>query len=124
MNATDEMACRKPECHNFGKPGLNIVGYGWFATKSGRRRRYRCKVCGQTLSTNTGTVYAGLRCSRREFDQVVSLRVEGMSISATGIVKLTKIRVVDPQGLGVDTRRDCHILGYRIRVDAQLDSAV
>ena len=80
------MACAKLGCDNFGKPGLNIVGHGSFATKSGRRRRYRCKVCGQTLSTHTGTVYAGLRCSRREFDQVASLRVEGMSISATARV--------------------------------------
>ena len=85
MNAIDEIACCNPGCDNFGKPGLNIVGHGWFATKSGRRRRYRCKVCGQTLSTNTGTAY-GLRCSRREFDQVASLRVEGVNISATARV--------------------------------------
>ena len=32
---------------------------------------------------NTGTAYSGLRCTRREFDQVASLRVEGVSISAT-----------------------------------------
>ena len=54
MNAIDERACGKPGCDNFGKPGLNIVGHGWFVTKSGRRRRYRCTVCGGTLSTNTG----------------------------------------------------------------------
>ena len=83
MNAIDERACGKPGCDNFGKPGLNIVGHGWFVTTSGRRRRYRCTVCGGTLSTNTGTAYRGLRCSRREFDQVASLRVEGVSISAT-----------------------------------------
>ncbi len=83
MNAIDGMACCKPGCDNVGKPGLNIVGHGWFATKSGRRRRYRCKVCGGTLSTNTGTAYSGLRCARREFDQVASLRVEGVSISGT-----------------------------------------
>ena len=59
MNAIDEMACAKLGCDNFGNPGLNIVGHGSFATKSGRRRRYRCKVCGQTLSTRTGTAYAG-----------------------------------------------------------------
>ena len=63
MNATDERACGKPGCDNFGKPGLNIVGHGWFVTKSGRRRRYRCTVCGGTLSTNTGTAYRGLRCT-------------------------------------------------------------
>ena len=37
-------------------------------------------------ATNTGTAYRGLRCSRREFDQVASLRVEGVSISATARV--------------------------------------
>ena len=86
MNAIDERACGKPGCDNFGKPGLNIVGHGWFVTTSGRRRRNRCTVCGGTLSTNTGTAYRGLRCSRREFDQVASLRVEGVSISATARV--------------------------------------
>ena len=86
MNAIDGMACAKPECDNRGKPGLNIVGHGSFVTKSGRRRRYRCKVCGGSLSTNTGTAYSGLRCSRREFDQVAGLRVEGVSISATARV--------------------------------------
>ena len=86
MNAIDERACGKPGCDNFGKPGLNIGGHGWFVTKSGRRRRYRCTVCGGTLSTNTGTAYRGLRCSRREFDQVASLRVEGVSMSATARV--------------------------------------
>ena len=90
MNAIDERACGKPGCDNFGKPGLNIGGHGWFVTTSGRRRRYRCTVCGGTLSTNTGTAYRGLRCSRREFDrefdQVASLRVEGVSMSATARV--------------------------------------
>ena len=86
MNPTDGMACATSGCDNRGKPGLNIVGYGSFATKSGRRQRYRCTVCRGTLSTNTGTAYSGLRCTRREFDQVASLRVEGMSISATARV--------------------------------------
>ena len=86
MTAIDDKACLRPGCENFGKPGVNIVGYGWFATKLGRRRRYRCKICGRTVSLNTGTAYSGLRCARREFDQVASLRVEGVSISATARV--------------------------------------
>ena len=86
MNAIDEIACCNPGCDNRRKPGLNIVGHGWFVTKSGRRRRYRCTVCRQTLSTNTGIAYSGLRCTRREFDQVASLRVEGVRISATARV--------------------------------------
>jgi transposase-like protein/IS1 family transposase len=86
MSAIDDVACGKPDCDNVGKPGINIVRFGWFTTKSGRRQRYRCKVCGETLSTNTGTAYAGLHCSRNEFDLVPSLRVEGLSISATARV--------------------------------------
>ena len=86
MRAIDDNACLKPGCENFGKPGVNIVGYGWFTTKLGRRRRYRCKICGGTVSLNSGTPYSGLRCTRREFDQVASLRVEGLSISATARV--------------------------------------
>ena len=50
MNAIDERACGKPGCDNFGKPGLNIVGHGWFVTKSGRRRRPKDGV---HLSTST-----------------------------------------------------------------------
>ena len=92
MNAIDEMACAKSGCDNRGKPGLNIVGLGSFATKWGRRRRYRCTVCGGTVSTNTGTAYSGLRCARREFDQVASLRVEGVSISATARIRQTTVR--------------------------------
>ena len=86
MNEIDGMACATPGCDNRGKPGLNLVGYGSFATKSGRRRRYRCTICRRTLSTNTGTAYRGLRCTRREFDHVASLRVEGVSISSTARV--------------------------------------
>ena len=86
MNPVDGVACARPGCDNRGKPGLNIVGYGSFATKSGRRQRYRCTVCRGTASTNTGTAYSGLRCARREFEQVASLRVEGVSLSATARV--------------------------------------
>ena len=83
MRALQDKACSNPWCENFGKRGINIGSHGWFTTKSGRRRRHRCKICGRTASTNTGTAYSGLRCTRREFDQVASLRVEGVSVSAT-----------------------------------------
>ena len=86
MHAIDGMACAKRGCDNRGKLGLNIVGHASFPTKWGRRWRYCCTVCGGTVSTNTGTAYSGLRCARRAFDQVASLRVEGVSISATARV--------------------------------------
>ena len=86
MHAIDGMACAKRGCDSRGKLGLTIVGPGSFPTKWDRRWRYRCTVCGGTVSTHTGTAYSGLRCARREFDQVASLRVEGVSISATARV--------------------------------------
>ena len=86
MHAIDGMACAKRGCANRGKLGLTIVGPGSFPTKWDRRWRYRCTVCGGTVSTHTGTAYSGLRCARREFDQVASLRVEGVSIAATARV--------------------------------------
>ena len=86
MHAIDGMACAKRGCDNRGTLGLNIVGPGSFPPKWDRRWRYRCTVCGGTVSTHTGTAYSGLRCARREFDQVASLRVEGVSISATARV--------------------------------------
>ena len=86
MHAIDGMACAKRGCATRGKLGLNIVGHGSFPTKWGRRWRYRCTVCGGPVSTHTGTAYSGLRCARREFDQVASLRVEGVSLAATARV--------------------------------------
>jgi transposase-like protein len=82
MSGIRTKACVKPECDNFGKRGQNIGGHGWFTTKTGRKRRYPCKICGATACTNTGTACAGLGCTRRGFDQVARLRVEGVSISA------------------------------------------
>ena len=86
MHAIDGMACAKRGCDNRGTLGLTIVGPGSFPTKWGRCWRYRCTVCGGTVSTHTGTAYSGLRCARRECDQGASLRVEGVSISATARV--------------------------------------
>ena len=86
MHAIDGRACATRGCDNRGKLGLNIVGHGSFPTKWGRRWRYRCTVCGGPGSTHTGTAYSGLRCARRACDQVASLRVEGVSLSATARV--------------------------------------
>ncbi len=86
MSVIQYKACCNPDCDNFGKQGIHIGGHGWFTTKSGQRRRYRCKICGRTVSMSTGTAYSGLRCTRREFDLVARLRVEGLSISATARV--------------------------------------
>lgn len=59
-----------------------IIRYGFYRTTAGKRRRYRCVGCGQTFSTTKGTPYYRLQHRRTTFDTVVTLRVEGASLSA------------------------------------------
>ncbi len=70
-------------CQHHDKAGeRNIVRHGFFKSKAGRRRRYRCTSCGKTFSSNTGTAYHGIQDSRAAFDQVVLLSVEGLNRSS------------------------------------------
>ena len=60
----------------------NIVRHGFYRTRSGKRRRYRCGECGKTFSSKKGTPYYRLQHRRATFDGVIALRVEGVSISS------------------------------------------
>ncbi len=72
----------------YGQSGRgNVIRYGFFRLKRGKRLRYRCKVCGGTLCSTTGTVYHRIHRSRNTFDEVCSLSVEGLSKSAIARVK-------------------------------------
>ncbi len=67
---------------NHDKPGeRNVVRHGFFKSKAGKRRRYRCTSCGRTFSSNTGTPYHRIQSSRDTFDHVILLSVEGVSRS-------------------------------------------
>ncbi len=68
--------CPRPGCDGARAP------HRWYRTKRGRRRRWRCPTCGATFSSTTGTAYHRLQATRREFDAVAGLSVEGMTISA------------------------------------------
>ena len=62
--------------------------HGFFRLSSGaRRRRYRCRDCGKTFSSTVGTPYYRLHCTRRDFDGVAAMSVEGVSISAIARIK-------------------------------------
>ncbi len=65
----------------------NIVRHGFYRTRSGKRRRYRCGECGKTFSSTEGTPYYRLQHRRATFDVVIALRVEGVSISAISRVE-------------------------------------
>ena len=83
-----KLSCLNPECPLRGKVGSRrIIRYGFYRTKSGKRRRYRCVECGMTCSSTKGTPYYRLQHRRATFDTVVALRVEGVSISATARVE-------------------------------------
>ncbi|MCK4791275.1 MAG: IS1 family transposase [Desulfobacteraceae bacterium] len=80
--------CPDTKCQLYGQCGKgNIIRYGFFRLTHGKRRRYRCKACGQTFCSTTGTPYHRIHRSRNTFDEVCSLSVEGVSKSAIAIVK-------------------------------------
>ncbi len=75
--------CLNPTCALHGNvESTGIIRYGFYRTTAGKRRRYRCIGFGQTCSTTKGTPYYRLQHRRATFDSVVTLRVEGVSLSA------------------------------------------
>ena len=77
-----DRVCPNLNCKHHGESGEgNIVPHGFFKSKTGKRRRYRCTSCGRTFSSNTGTAYHRIQYSRESFDHVVLLSVEGVSRS-------------------------------------------
>ena len=80
--------CLNPACTFHGRVGSgNIVRHGFYTTRSGKRRRYRCVRRGKTFSSTKGTPYYRLQHRRATFDAVVALRVEGVSISAVARIE-------------------------------------
>ena len=80
--------CPKNTCRQRRSQGpTKVIGHGWFPVRHGRRRRYRCLGCGGTFSRRSDTAYYRFRCSRRTFDRVSHLAVEGMSRAAIARVE-------------------------------------
>ncbi len=83
MSRPNRGACPNKECKDHGIQGReNVVPHGFFKSKIGKRRRYRCTSCSKTFSSNTGTPYHRIQHSRDAFDHVVQLSVEGVNRSA------------------------------------------
>jgi IS1 family transposase/transposase-like protein len=70
-----------------GNAATKISPYGYYKTKAGKRRRFRCQVCRTTLSSTSGTPYYRIQHSRSKFNQVASLSVEGVNKSAISRVQ-------------------------------------
>jgi IS1 family transposase len=119
MEPIHHKACLNPLCKDIGKLDAgNIILHASFDTKSGRRQRCLCKTCGGTFSANTGTAYVGLRCTRDEFDQVATMRVEGNSISAiarmTGRSRSTVDRWLERAAVSARRFNDEHLRDFEI----------
>ena len=83
-----QLSCLNPTRVSPGNvESSHISRDGFYRTTAGKRRRYRCVECGQTFSTTKGTPYYRLHQRRTTFDTVVTLRVEGVSLSATARIE-------------------------------------
>ena len=80
--------CPNPDCTP-SKEGTarTSIRYGFYQTRWGKRRRYQCQACGKTFCSTTGTAYHRLQHRHNTFDEVASLRVEGLDKSAIARVK-------------------------------------
>lgn len=83
-----DRCCSNRDCPSYGQFRRgNIRRHGFFTTRRGRRRRYRCTTCGRTCCSSTGTPYYRLRCTRSTLDEVAAMTVEGLSKSSIARLK-------------------------------------
>jgi len=82
------LSCPNRSCQLSGRAGARgIIRFGFYTTRSGKRRRFRCMACGKTFCSNSGTPYHRIKHRRTTFDEVVALSVEGLNKSAIARVK-------------------------------------
>lgn len=80
--------CTNRDCPSHRDGGqADIAVYGFYKTKAGKRRRFRCRLCKRSFASTAGTPYYRLQHSRSTFDEVAALSVEGVSKSAISRVK-------------------------------------
>jgi transposase-like protein len=88
--------CPNRECPQSGKTIVgNIIRFGFYKTRWGKRRRFRCRACEKTFCSNTATPYYRLQHRRATFDQVATLSVEGLNKSAIARVQRIAWNTVD-----------------------------
>ena len=81
-------SCPNKKCNSHqGEENQNVVTHGFYRTRAGSRRRYRCRVCYKTFSSTKSTPYFRLQYPRSTFDEVAVMSVEGVNKSAISRVK-------------------------------------
>src|ERR1019366_5412518 len=90
------LRCADEKCLTRSNSSLAmIIRFGFYQTRWGKRRRFRCKSCGRTFCGNRGTVYHRLQHRRATFDQVAALSIEGVNKSAIARVHQIAWNTVD-----------------------------
>ena len=111
--------CPNPECpcRHAAEKGT-VAPHGFYKTRSGRRRRYRCCECKTTFCSTKGTAYYRLQHRRELFDEVANLSVEGVSKSAIsrvkGIAWNTVHRWLERAGELCRRFNDKNLVGYEV----------
>ena len=72
-----------------------IVRFGFYSTRWGKRRRFRCNMCRRTFCRNRGTIYYRLQHRRATFDAIAALTVEGVNKSSIARVQQIVWNTVD-----------------------------
>ena len=90
------LRCPNTQCAGSGmNRARSIIRHGFYKTKCGKRRRYRCQTCGKTICSNAGSPYHRLQHRRATCDQVAALSVEGLNKSAIARIKRIAWNTVD-----------------------------
>lgn len=88
------LPCPYLHCPKRGQ-SQQVIRFGFYRLKRGRRRRYRCGACGKTYGRTTHTLYHRLRSSQPRIDRVAAMSVEGMSRAAIARVEHLDPHTVD-----------------------------
>ena len=115
-----DRSCSNPACELYDQVNQgNIIRHSFIKLTRGKRARYRCKACGKTFCSTTATPYHRLHHSRKTFDEVVMMSVEGVSKSSIARVKgiswNTVARWVE-RAAGAARRFNDHMtVGYKLK---------
>src|SRR5262245_27197913 len=81
------LSCPNGRCPQGKTTSGRLLRHGFYDTRWGKRRRYQCPTCAQTVCPASGTPYYRPQRRHATFDEVASLSVERVNESAIARVK-------------------------------------